>query len=864
MDNPIENQAEILVQKIKRYLIASMGRSLKNANDEEVYRALAHVIREEIMVNFLATERTFAKHQCRRLFYLSMEYLPGRFFSNNINNTSHIDLIQAALRLMNRNFNHLIMEEREPGLGNGGLGRLASCLLDSLATLHYPAKGYGLRYQYGIFEQQIRDGVQIEAPDCWLMHENPWEIKQEIEKVTVKYGGRPSTVITYQGDKVQALHDYEEVSAMPYDIPIVGYDRGKQFSVLPLRLWSTKESPRNFQLQRYNAGQIDQAAENILISDVLYPNELNETGKRIRLKQEFLLVSASLQDIIRNYLEQYDSFREFADKTRIQINDTHPALLIAELIRILTKQHGVAWGRAVEMTREITSYTNHTILSEALEQWDQHLMKQLLPRQYRIIEILNHEFCAMIRSHFPNNEELVRKLSILEHGKVRMAHLSIVGSHKINGVAKLHTEILKSSVFKDFYEIWPDRFTNITNGVTQRRWLLHCNPDLAAFITRRIGEGWITDFQQIGKLAEFASDPESKAEFEQIRKRNKSHLISYIKRFGKTRDAEGKISGSLPLLSVDSLFDVQIKRFHEYKRQLMNILHAIMIYHDILDYPETHGRIKRTVIFGGKAAGGYETAKNIIRLISAVARKVNKDPAANKLLNIVFIENYNVGTAELLIPAADISEQISMAGTEASGTSVMKFAMNGALTVGTHDGANVEINADIQDKWWPFRFGAASEEIALMNASGSYRPDRIYEENPKIKRALDSLRDRTFAKTEAEHQAFSDLYAKLLESHYGGRADRFYVIYDLPGFYAVQRKVEELYVQPEAWAEFALHNIAGMGKFSTDFAIRNYAEKIWEISPCPMDEEVLNEVRLECLELKRPLGKKKLDWLSNP
>jgi len=522
MEGDLDFLSENLAAKTKHYLITTMGRVYDEANADEFYRALSYALREEIMINWLASARTWSQRDSRVLYYLSMEYLPGRILSNNITNLAANEVVARAIQKLNRTMSEVLSCESDPGLGNGGLGRLASCFLDSLATHDYPAQAYGLRYQYGIFEQQLWDGMQIEAPDCWLLSENPWEFRRDLRKVVVRYCGHTTPSTNIHGDEILMLHDSEEVWALPFDIPIIGYNRSSKFSVVTLRLWTTKESPRNFQLQSYNAGRLDQAAENTLLTDVLYPNDHHETGKRIRLKQEFLLVSASLQDIIRHHLSTHNNFRAFADKVRIQINDTHPAMVIPELIRILTKKHDIPWKMAVEMTMACTGYTNHTILSEALEEWDQNLFYYLLPRQYKIIERLNFEFCNSIRSRYQGDEDKVRRMSILEHGKVRMANLAILGSHEkngVNGVAELHTEILKKSVFKDFYDVFPEKFVSITNGVTQRRWLLHCNPDLAKFITKRIGDGWITDFTKISKLADFATDPESQSEFLAIKKK---------------------------------------------------------------------------------------------------------------------------------------------------------------------------------------------------------------------------------------------------------------------------------------------------------------------------------------------------------
>lgn len=850
MDIDLDTQAGMLAAKTKHYLITTMGRVSDEANNDEFYRALSYAFREEIMINWLACARTFVKRDVRMLYYLSMEYLPGRILENNITNLSASEMVQMVMQKLNRNFNEIIARESDPGLGNGGLGRLASCFLDSLATQKYPARAYGLRYQYGIFEQQLWDGLQIEAPDCWLINENPWEFRRDLRRVFVRYCGEISPSKNIHGDEIFIIKNFEEVQALPYDFPIIGYSKKGKFSVITLRLWTTKESPRNFQLQRYNAGKLDQAAENTILTDVLYPSDHHETGKRIRLKQEFLLVSSSLQDIIRHYLSTHNNFRFFADKVRIQINDTHPSLVIAELIRMLINDYDIPWKMAVEITQTVTGYTNHTILSEALEQWDQGLMLYLLPRQYKIIERLNYEFCNSVRAKYPNDEDKIRRMSILENGKVRMANLAVIGSHSVNGVAALHSEILKKTIFKDFYELFPEKFRNVTNGVTQRRWLLECNPELSKLISKKIGEDWITNFLKIKDFASYASDLATQEEFLAIKKRNKQRLIEFLDLHNQYRNDKGDMVNPSPLIDANSLFDVQIKRIHEYKRQLLNILHLIMLYQEILENPH-HARIKRTAIFAGKAAAGYETAKEIIRLIYCVGRKVNKDPALNDLLKIVYVENYNVSRAEMIIPAAELSEQISTAGTEASGTGNMKLAINGALTIGTNDGANIEMREEITDQWWPFAFGCSAEEIAELKEHNSYSSREIYNINPKIRKAVDTLRDRTFATNEWEHEAFSDLFHKLIEGHYGGPADRYFTLKDLQSYYETQKHVEALYLNPYKWAEYAIHNIAGMGKFSSDISVKNYCENIWGLERCDIDEELHARVEHEYREHDR-------------
>ncbi|MCB1082092.1 MAG: glycogen/starch/alpha-glucan phosphorylase [Chlamydiia bacterium] len=848
--DPIKLQAETVAQKVRHYLITTMGRTADEANDDEFYRAFCTALREEIMINWTATTHTLKKPGLRKLYYLSMEYMPGRLFGNNMTNISAVDFIKQVLKRLNRDYLTISNMEHDIGIGNGGLGRLASCFMDSLATLQYPAMGYGMRYQYGIFDQELICGVQIERPDCWLLTPNPWEFRQDAYAVPVRFSGKPIPRKNCHGDEICDLIDYEEVRALPYDLPIIGYSSNPDFSVLTLRLWSTKESPRNFQLQRYNAGELGQASENTSLTDVLYPNDNHEAGKRIRLKQEFLLVSASLQDIFNQYKEAHPNCEQFSDVVRIQINDTHPALIIPELMQLLTNENDVSWGKAWETVQTCCSYTNHTVLKEALEEWNANRLEELLPRQYSILKRLNQEFCNVVRKTFPNDEERVRRMSIIEGGQVKMANLAIYGSHKINGVAALHTEILKSSLFKDFYELYPDKFVNVTNGVTQRRWLLHCNPLLVQFLEKRIGNGWITHFEEITRIAEYANDPDSQKEFLEIKKNNKERLLKMIEDDMEFRHGAGKSFAEQNFLNADALFDVQIKRVHEYKRQLMKALHLLMLYFEIKENPQSH-RINRFAIFGGKAAPGYHLAKCIIRMIYVLSRKINSDPEVGKKLKVIYIENYNVSKAEVIIPGTDLSEQISTAGMEASGTGNMKFSINGALTIATDDGANVEMREAVTDQWWPFMFGASANENLEMRRSHNYNPLDIYANAPLIKKALDALKDRSLVDNDAEHETLMTVHRSLLEGFPGTSPDRFFVLNDLMAYYETQKKVEELYQTPARWAEFAIHNIAGMGPFSADVSIQNYATKIWGLKKCPPDPAELEEVRKEYSEHDR-------------
>ncbi len=839
-----EFQAYAFAQKVRHHLILTTGKTTSEANLEEFYRAFCRSFREEIMINMAATKSTLLKRNSRVLYYLSMEYMPGRLLGNNVANISATDLVKKALHLLGKDYSQILKMEPDMGIGNGGLGRLASCFMDSLATLNYPALGYGMRYQYGIFEQELVSGVQVERPDCWLLNESPWEFRRDGLAVLVHFGGKPIKRENPHGDVVFDLLNSERVRALPFDFPVVGYRLDPEFSVLTLRLWSTKESPNNFQLQRYNAGKIGQASENTSLTDVLYPNDNNEAGKRIRLKQEFLLVSASLQDILNHHIDKYETVDRLCDKVRIQINDTHPALVIPELTRILIDNYDAPFEKAWEITKTCCSYTNHTVLEEALEEWNAQRMQKLLPRQFCLIEQINKRLRQEVKKSFPNNEKRLNQMSIIEGGQVRMANLAIYGSHKVNGVSKLHTEILKKELFKDFYAFDPDKFQSITNGVTQRRWLLFCNPLLSQFLNERIGKEWIQDFKQISKIALFASDLETQKEFLRIKRANKEHLLEMVRAQMKKRHGADETFMEDHILPPDALYDVQIKRIHEYKRQLMKVLHTLMIYNEIKENPNSHP-IKRFVIFSGKAAPGYQLAKNIIRLIYCLSRKINYDPALKERLKIIFIENYSVSTAEKIIPATDLSEQISTAGMEASGTGNIKFSINGALTICTDDGTNVEMRQSVTDTWWPFLFGESADGILALKDKGSYAPLRIYQNHEAIKRAVDMLGNRFLSENSAEEEALKNVQHSLLHGSPKYEADRFFVLHDLISYYEAQKKVEMLYLKPLKWAEYAIHNIAGMGPFSADVSIENYAGKIWNLKKSPLDPEELRLVREE-------------------
>lgn len=842
----LDKSAVRLVQQIKHYLITNMGKTLDEASDEEIYRAMSWTFREEIMLNWTATKHTHAKKKCRMVYYLSLEWLPGRFTVNNIVNFTNIDLVQKTMKLIKRDFPSIIATEAEPGLGNGGLGRLAACYLDSLATLNYPAMGYGLRYQYGIFEQEIWAGVQLERPDCWLLTENPWEMKRDLHAVSVHYGGNIVHKMNKHEEEAHHIIDHDEVRALPYDIPIVGYGNMGDFSVLTLRVFTTKENPRNFGIVSFNTGDLATAVSNTSITDLLYPNDKYSLGFMMRIKQEFLLVSGSLQDIIRNHMGVHGNIESIADKVRIQINDTHPAFTISEMMRLLTAEHELPWKKAWEYTQQICSYTNHTVLKESLEEWDCHHIKELLPRQYKIVEKINQNFCDSVRKKYPNDEEKIRKMSIIEDGKMRMANLAIVGSHKVNGVARLHSEIIKNNIFPEFNDFFPGKFTNVTNGVTFRRWLHKCNPNLTHLLHDLIGEEWVKDFNRLEKLKEHADDAGVQDAFLEIKRKNKLRLIDALARYKKMRYGDTVDLSEELFLEGDAIFDVQVKRVHEYKRQLLNLLHAIILYQQQLKNPGS--RARRKIIIAGKAAPGYDMAKNFIRLAYMLGRKINTDPKVGNHLKVLFIENYNVSKAETIIPAADLSEQISTAGYEASGTGNMKLSINGALTIGTEDGANIEMHEAVGDEFWPFSFGHSSDEIRQMQKDKSYDPNQVLKEHPYIKEAMDLLIDGSLCENDVEGETLRAIHDNLLV---GNNADFFFVLKDLHSYAETQKKVEDLYKQPREWARYALHNIASMGKFSSDNSIQHYANEIWGLEPCPIDQEELSRVRKEFNEADR-------------
>lgn len=794
------------------HLEYSQAKDEYSATDRDCFTALSLLARDFLAERWIETQQAYYHHDAKRVYYLSLEFLMGRAIGNSLINTDLYDDTHQALGELGHDMEKLLDEEWDAGLGNGGLGRLAACFMDSMATLKLPAYGYGIRYEYGIFFQQIIQGYQAETPDNWLRYGNAWEYPRPEHLYPVLFYGR---VNQYYDDKGRFRSDWvdtETIMAMAYDTPIPGY---RNNIVNTMRLWAAKSS-RDFNFDYFNHGDYHMAVadkdHSEIISKVLYPNDNLFTGKELRLKQEFFFVSATLQDIIRRYLKAHKTFEHFADKAAIQLNDTHPAIAIPELMRILMDQEGLEWDFAWNITVKTFGFTNHTVLPEALEQWSVSLVERVLPRHIQIIYEINRRFLDAVRKAHPDDNARLARMSIIEEGpdkRVRMANLAIVGSHSVNGVAAIHTGILKNSVFRDFYELWPHKFNNKTNGITQRRWLKLCNPKLSNLISSRIGEGWVTDLYELKKLAPLADDAAFQEEWRSVKVDNKKSLAEYIWTQNKIR------------VNVDSIFDCHVKRMHEYKRQLLNLLHVITLYNRILDGGK-YSVVPRTVIFGGKAAPGYYFAKLGIKLINSVADVINNDNRVGDALKVVFIANFCVSNAEKIIPAADLSEQVSTAGTEASGTGNMKFALNGALTIGTMDGANIEIREEVGEDNI-FIFGLTADEVMKMRYDG-YDPKHFYHTNPELRRAIDMIRDGYFQKDQPE------LFWPIVDAHTAW-GDQYMRFADYPSYIQCQERVSRTFQDKKTWTRMSILNVAGMGKFSTDRTIKEYADEIWNAKP---------------------------------
>ena len=789
------------------------------------FKSLALTIRDRLFERWIETQQGYYRVNAKRIYYLSLEFLIGRTLGNAILNLGLEENVGRAMSELGYNLEKLEDREFDAGLGNGGLGRLAACFLDSMATLALPAYGYGIRYEYGIFFQRIRGGAQVETPDNWLRYGNVWEIERPEYLYPVYFYGQVNQVSDSEGRPHFEWVDTQEIMAMAYDTPVPGY---RNNTVNNMRLWAAK-STREFDLDYFNHGDYEKAvsdkAHSETISKVLYPNDNVFEGRELRLKQEYFFVSATLQDIIRRYKKTgQGDFSDFSEQVAIQLNDTHPAVGIPELMRILIDREGLSWDRAWAVTVASFGYTNHTVLPEALERWPVSLFGYVLPRHLQIVFEINRRFLQEVGRRFPGEEERLGRMSIIEEGaekKVRMAHLAIVGSHSVNGVSGLHTEILKSEVFKDFHQLWPERFNNKTNGITPRRWLKLCNPDLARLISGRIGEGWLTHLEELRGLAPLAEEEEFQQQWRQVKRENKLRLVEHIRRHNHIE------------VEPDSLFDCQVKRIHEYKRQLLNALHVVALYNRLRDDPAGEFQ-PRTVIFAGKAAPGYFMAKLIIRLIHAVAETVNSDPAVGHRLKVVFLANYDVTLAERIIPAADLSEQISTAGTEASGTGNMKFALNGALTIGTLDGANVEIRERVGQENM-FIFGLTAREVSQRRRQG-YDPRRLYDSNPQLKRVLDMIAGGFFYP--AQKDLFAPIVAGLLE---GG--DPYFLLSDFQPYLQCQQRVASTYREYRSWTRMSILNVANTGWFSSDRTIREYAEDIWNVKPVPVDNQKIPVVQ---------------------
>ena len=788
-------------------------KTIEEATQEQIFQAVSYSVKDVIIDNWLATQKAYDEQDPKIVYYMSMEFLMGRALGNNLINLCAYGEVKEALEELGFDLNCIEDQEPDPALGNGGLGRLAACFLDSLATLNYAAYGCGIRYHYGMFKQKIQNGYQIEVPDNWLKNGYPFELRRPEYAKEVHFGGYVRVEYDPEKGGNKFIHEgYQAVKAIPYDMPITGYDNDV---VNTLRIWDA-EPIVDFELDSFDKGDYKKAVEqeNLArnIVEVLYPNDNHYAGKELRLKQQYFFVSASLQAAIAKYKKKHDDIHKLYEKVTFQMNDTHPTVAVAELMRILMDEEGLGWDEAWEVTRKSVAYTNHTIMSEALEKWPIELFSRLLPRVYQIIEEINRRFILEIQAKYPGNYEKIKKMAIIYDGQVKMAHLAIAAGYSVNGVARLHTEILKNQELRDFYEMMPEKFNNKTNGITQRRFLLHANPLLADWITEHIGPDWITDLSQLKKLKVYADDEKALQEFMNIKFKNKERLAKYILEHNGVE------------VDPHSIFDVQVKRLHEYKRQLLNILHVIYLYNQIKMHPEMEF-YPRTFIFGAKASAGYATAKKIIKLINSVADVVNNDTSINGKIKVVFIENYRVSNAEIIFAAADVSEQISTASKEASGTGNMKFMLNGAPTLGTMDGANVEIVEEVGAEN-AFIFGLSSDEVINYENNGGYDPNVIYNTDEEIRQVLMQLINGTFS---SDTELFRDLYDSLLTNKNTDRADRYFILADFRSYADAQKRVEEAYKDEKGWAKKALLNTACSGKFTSDRTIQEYVDDIWHL-----------------------------------
>ena len=790
-------------------------KKIGEASKQEIFQAVSYAVKDIIIDDWLATQEAYQKEDAKIVYYMSMEFLMGRALGNNLINMTAYKEVKEALEEMGLDLNVIEDEEPDAALGNGGLGRLAACFLDSLATLNYPAYGCGIRYRYGMFKQKIKDSYQVETPDNWLKNGNPFELRRPEYAKEVRFGGTVRFEKDPETGRDKFIQEgYESVRAIPYDMPIVGYGN---HVVNTLRIWDA-EAITDFQLSEFDRGNYHKAVEqeNLAktIVEVLYPNDNHYAGKELRLKQQYFFISASLQALIAKYKREHgNDVRKLYEKVAIQMNDTHPTVAVPELMHLLIDQEGLTWEEAWEITTKTCAYTNHTIMAEALEKWPIDLFKKLLPRIYQIVQEIDRRFVEDVRAKYPGNEEKVKKMAILWDGQVRMANMAIVAGYSVNGVAQLHTEILKNQELKDFYQMFPEKFNNKTNGITQRRFLAHGNPLLADWVTDKIGDGWITDLSKIANLKPLVNDEEARCEFMQIKHQNKIRLAKYIKEHNGIE------------VDPNSIFDVQVKRLHEYKRQLLNILHVMYLYNQIKEHPEM-SFYPRTFIFGAKAAAGYQRAKETIKLINSVAEVVNNDRSINGKLKVVFIEDYRVSNAELIFAAADVSEQISTASKEASGTGNMKFMLNGAPTLGTMDGANVEIVEEVGMEN-AFIFGLSSQEVINYENNGGYNPTDIYFNDWELKRVVDQLMDGTYA--HGDHNMYKNLYNSLLNTQCTDRADTYFILKDFRSYAEAQKKVEEAYRDQNRWSKMAMMQTACCGKFSSDRTIEEYVKDIWKL-----------------------------------